>query len=383
MIQCFLLIVAVYLTGCNESKAKPPLPPVNVSIQKIQAQTIPYEGEYIGVAESSHPVEIRSRVEGWLNEIDYIEGSYVKKGNVLFRIDPKPFQAALDQAKAELDRTKAVLWNATKTRERFEPLYAQHAASLRDLDNSIAEEMSAMANVQAAQAQVVQAELNLGYTVIETPVDGLSGPAKWRQGALIMPSGETGYLTTVSVVDPIWVNFYVPDRDILSLRTLAAEKVINLPNGLSFKVQLKLSDGSTFPYEGTVDFANPVLEQSTGTMLVRSVVKNPDRMIKPGQFLRGTIIGAIMPNAIVVPQGAVMQGKNGMFVYLVGEDNKVIMQNVEAGQWYQSSWVIKSGLKPGDVVIVDGVSKVQPGQVVNPQPMKPSQKPDDNKSQQG
>lgn len=363
-IQLFILIIL--LSGCHEPKQRPKLPPPTVSYVVIKEQDVPAVFEFIGVAESSHLVDIRSRVEGYLLEINYVEGSLVKTGQQLFQIDPKPFQAALDKAKAQVDREKAVLWNATKARERLEPLYSQKAASLRDLDNAIADEMAAIASVQAAQAQVVEAELNLGYTTIQSPVDGLSGAAKWRQGALISPQGQDGLMTTVSVVNPIWVNFSVSERDLLRSQNQISKNKLIFPKDDSFTVELTLSDGEKYPFKGIVNFASPTLQQSTGTMLVRSIFENPQDLIKPGQFLRASVFGAIRPNAIVVPQTAVMQGSKGQYVYVVGAENKVEVRNIVAGNWIKNEWIIDSGLKPGDKVIVDGTSKIQLGQVINP-----------------
>ncbi len=380
----FLFLIAVFCS-CNEQTPKPKLPPPTVSYIVIEKKDVPAEFEFIGVAESSHLVDIRSRVEGYLLEIDYVEGSLVKKGQQLFQIDPKPFQAALDRARAEVDRQKAVLWNATKARERLEPLYAQKAASLRDLDNSIADEMAAIASVQAAQAQVVEAELNLGYTTILSPVDGLSGAAKWRQGALITPQGQDGLLTQVSVVNPIWVNFSVSERDLLRTQTERTKNTLIFPKDDNFTVELTLSDGSKFPFKGTVNFAAPTLQQSTGTMLVRTIFENPNDIIKPGQFLRATLSGAIRPNAIVVPQTAVMQGDKGLYVYVVGNENKVEVRNIVGGNWLKNQWIVSSGLFPGDKVIVNGTSKIQLGQIVNPVEVSDKEKnatPTESKEQQ-
>lgn len=316
--------------------------------------------DFVGVAQSSHPVEIRARVQGYLDKIAYTEGAMVKEGDLLFQLDQKPYVAKLDNAKADLDKQQAILWNANTTVERLQPLYAQKAASKRDLDNAIAQQLSAEAEVIAAKARVVEAELNLGYTTITAPLRAMSGRSQYREGALITP-GDQGLLTTLNVLDPIWVYFSVSDADLLRYQTQTAEKQLVLPEDLNFEVQVGLSDGTLFPSHGKVDFADPSLNQGTGTMNVRAVFPNPNSLLRPGQFVRVYLYGAIRPNAIIVPQRALQEGSNGMFVYLVGPNDQAVMANVQPGPWYDDYWIIRSGLKAGDRVIVDGVNKVQVG----------------------
>lgn len=360
----FLILTTLVISSCNrDEKSTQAPPPMEVIAMTIVPRTIPATYEYVGVAQSSHPVEIRARVEGYLDKIAYTEGSLVQQNQLLFQIDPRPFQAALDSAKADLERQKAVLWNAQRARERFEPLYKQNAASRRDLDNSIAQELAAIADVDASAAKVREAELNLNYTTILSPITGLSGQSSLREGALVTP-GPNGLLTTISVIDPIWVNFNVSDGDILRFQEDEKRGFIVAPKDDKFTVELTLADGSLFPYKGTIDFTEPTLQQSTGTMMVRAVFNNPKLILRPGQFVRAKAMGAVRPNAIIVPQKAVLQGSKGMFVYLVDKENKAHVQPIEAGGWYQSFWIIKSGLQAGDLVIIDGVNKIQPDQVV-------------------
>lgn len=348
------------LSSCKSSPS-PQEPKIEVTAFKVEPKTIPATFEYVGVAQSSHPVEIRARVEGYLEKIGYKEGELVHENDLLFKLDPRPFIAAVDNAKGLLDRYKAELWNAKQAVARYKPLYEQKAASKRDLDNAIAAELAAQANVNSAQAQLVEAKLNLSYTTIRSPITGLASKSNFREGALIMPAGPSGLLTTISVVDPIWVYFNVSEGDILKYQDEITKKLLEFPKDLNFDVQLILSDGSTFSSTGKVNFADPSFQQSTGTLLIRAEFDNPHLDVRPGQFVRAEVLGATRPNAIFVPQQSVQQGQKGMYVYLVDKDGRAKMQEVSLGDWFKNYWIILSGLNPGDQIIVDGVNKIQPG----------------------
>ena len=358
----FIIGVFCLLAGCHKEQSAFQLPPVQVVVEKIEAKTIPAVFEYIGVVQSSHEVEIRARVTGYLDTIAYLEGSEVEKGALLFQLDPRPFQAALAKAKAQLAREQAVLWQAQRAVKRFTPLYEQKAASQRDLDNAIASEMSADAQILEAQAQVADAEINLSYTTIRSPVSGLTTHAKYRVGSLISPSQDL--LTTVSVMNPIWVNFSVSEQDILQSEDAIKKGRLIFPPNNEFEIELILADHTIFPERGTVNFASPSYSQKTGTLMVRAVLPNPNNILRPGQFVRVKIHRATRPNAIVVPQQAVQQSQNGPFVFVVNAENKAEVRSIVPGPWDQDNWVIYGGLKTGDRVIVTGVNKVMPGSPV-------------------
>jgi membrane fusion protein (multidrug efflux system) len=365
-LKLLLLVATSLLTaGCREDQARPQKPLVNVKTQIITPQTIPENFEYVGFTKSSHQVQIRARVEGYLDEIAYTEGGLVKEGDLLFQLDPKPFKASLESAKGALARQEAILWNAEQTLKRFKPLYEQHAASLRDLENAMASQKSAEADVMSAKANVYQAELNLGYTTIRSPINALSGQSNYREGALIMPAGSEGLLTTLSVIDPIWAIFNVPEQDLLKYNVEVSKHQLIFPPDLNFNVQLILADNSIFPNLGKVNFASPTLDPTTGTMTVRAVVPNPDNILKPGQFVRARLLGAKRPNSLLVPQSAVLRGSRGMFVYLVDDDEKVVLRNIEVGKWVGDNWIVTGGLASGEAVIVSGINKVVVGESVN------------------
>lgn len=353
-------------SSCGDShKNLPQETGIEVTAFKVEPATIPASFEYVGIAQSSHLVEIRARVEGYLDKIAYREGDLVYEGDLLFKIDPRPFKAAVDNAKGLLDRYKAELWNAQQAVARYKPLYEQKAASKRDLDNATAQELASQANVYSAEAQLVEAKLNLSYTTIRSPITGLASKSNFREGALITPAGPNGLLTTVSVIDPIWVYFNVSEGDILKYQDEVSKNLLEFPKDLNFDVKLVLSDGSKFSSVGKVNFSDPSFQQSTGTLLIRAEFANPKLDVRPGQFVRAEVLGAIRPNALFVPQQSVQQGQRGMYVYVVGKDNRAEMRSVVPGDWFKEYWIILSGLHPGDQVIVDGVNKVQPGSLLS------------------
>lgn len=359
------LTLLLFLSACrSENKPPPTPPPTDVNDYTVKAQTIPAVFDFIGFAESIHPVEIRARVEGYLDKIAYEEGQMVKEGDLLFQLDPKQYEAQVAQARAEVAKQEAVLENAKLTVNRLTPLYEKKAASKKDLDNATANALAAAASVLGAKAQLLNAEINLSYTTILSPITGLTDRARLREGALINPASNS-LLTTVSVIDPIWVYFTISDNDILKAEKQSGDRTIILPKETEYDVEIILSDGSKFPYKGKVNFSSPTYDQSTGTMLARAVFPNPKADLRPGQFVRVKVYGAQRPNALVVPRRALMQKSSGMFVYLISKDNKIIAQDVTTGDWYKDYQVITNGLKPGDRIVVDGINKIRPGMTVN------------------
>lgn len=357
-----ILFSSLLLTSCGEKKEEHPMPPVDVSTVIIKKNTIPSVYHSIGYAESSHPVEIRARVEGYLEEIAYIEGSEVKLGQLLFKLDQRPFIAAVEQAKGSLAREKALLWNAKQAVDRLTPLYAKHAASKKDLDDATASLLASEASVQVAKANLDTAEINLSYTIITSPINGLAGKSNFREGALISP-GPNNLMTSVDALDPIWVYFSISENEILKINKDVKNHTLVLPKDDNYDVEVILADGTVYPSKGRVNFASPTYDQRTGTLTVRAQFSNPEDVIKPGQFLRVKVLGTLRPNAIYVPQKALLEGKSGMYVYVV-RDGKAFIQNVIVGDWYGSDWIITEGLKEGEEVIIDGVNKVGQGSLV-------------------
>ncbi len=354
---CRIFLVILFLfSGCKKAVKPSAMPPVPVTAVRIEPETIPADFEFIGVAESSHIVQLRARVEGYLESINYKEGGFVHKNELMFVLDERPFIAEVESRIGELMRQQAILWNAEQTKARMIPLYEQNAVSQKDYDNAIASELAAKASVETAKANLTQAELNLEFARIASPVNGMASQAKYREGALISP--EENLLTTIYVIDPIWINFAVSDQDLLKFRDEIKKGYLKYPDDLNFSIEAVLSDGSALPAVGKIDFTDPAIQQSTGTMLIRAVLPNPDKLIYPGQFAQVIVKGAVRPSAIFVPQSAVVQGESGAFVYVI-EKGRAISRPVELGDWYGNSWIVYKGLEAGDMVIAEGVNKVQ------------------------
>lgn len=359
----FSILSLTSLISCNhQENSKKKEIAIDVVTEIVVSKTIPAVFSFVGFTQSSHEVEIRARVEGYLETVDFKEGSFVKEGDLLYTLDKKPFEAAVQNAKGDLAKQKAILWNAKKSLERLEPLFEQKAASRKDLDSATADDLRAKAELQSAKARLIQAQINLNYTTIKSPISGLAADTHYKPGALITP-GANALLTTISIVDPIWVYFSVSENERLKLKKEEKENQLIIPED-DLEIQLVLADGSIFPQKGKVNFASPSIDQKTGTMSVRASLPNPNSTLMPGQFVRINVLGALRQNAIVIPQKAVLEGKNGMFVY-VAIDGKAAIRNLEVGDWYENGWIIKSGLKDGDLVIVEGVNKLSPGTLLN------------------
>jgi len=354
----YLLLAQTFLCMSCSKKELSPKPPLPVSAMHIVAKTIPANFQYIGVVESSHIVEIRARVMGYLEKIDYLEGSIVDANSRLFVIDQRPFIDALHMAEGDLERAKAVHWNAVQSLNRMTPLFKANAVSQKDYDNAVADEWSAKGLMLTAEANVEKAKLNLGYCSILAPVRGWVTKSTFREGALISP-GPNDLMTSLYVIDPIWVNFSVSEGDILKSRKETSKKQLVLPEDMKFAIEIILADGTIYPAFGEINFSAPDIQQTTGTMLVRSVVQNRDALLRPGQFVNVVVKGAKRPNAIIVPQTAVSQGQNGIYVYVVDEKGRAQIRMVETGDWYHDYWIITSGLKDGEIVIADGVNRIQ------------------------
>jgi membrane fusion protein, multidrug efflux system len=353
-----LLLVAV---GCKkEQKAGPP-PVPEVVVIKVTPKNVPAISEYVAQAESSHQVDIVARVAGFLEKIMYKEGDLVKEGQVLFMMDQKPFRAQVAAAKGEVENRKAQLWTAQANLNRIKPLAEQNAASKSDLDNAIGATKSAEAELYQAKARLEKAELDLSYTIIKTPVSGVSSQSLMREGSYLTPIGTGAMLTYVVQVDPIWINFSISQNDLTKNRQEVASGEIITPKERAYIVELEQSDGSRYPYQGKVSFAEPSFNQQTGTFLVRAEFPNPKAVLQPGMFIKAYLKGAVRPNAIVVPQKAVQETSNGHMVYVVNQKGQAEPRPVIVGEWDGEDWIIRQGLTAGDQVIVEGFQKLVPG----------------------
>src|SRR5262245_3287428 len=350
---------ALLLAGCSKEAPPPKQTVANVTAITVQPRDAAVLYEFVGQSQSSREVEIRARVDGFLEKRVYTEGSLVRAGQTLFLMDKKPFEAALQQARGELAQQEARQEVAVANLARVKPLAAQNAVSQRDLDDAVGNERTTRAAVLTAQGSVRQAELNLSYTTIATPLTGLSSFAKIQEGAYIKASNNL--LTTVAQLDPMWVNFSVSENQHLRLREAVASGAIRLPEKGNFDVELVLADGSVFPNRGSISFADPSFSRESGTFLVRATFDNRNGTLKPGQFVRVHVLGAVRPNAILVPQRAVQQGAKSHFLWVVGKENKAEQRAVQPGDWIGDDWVIEKGLQAGERVVVDGAIRVTSG----------------------
>ena len=335
------------------------MPPPEVSVVSVAPRTLEQSYEYVGQTAGSREVEVRARVTGILLSRNFSEGAPVKKGQSLYTIDPAPFQAVVNRAAADVAAAEARLEQAKRNAARLKPLYAEKAVSQKDYDDAVSAEAIGEADLKAARARLVEARLNLAYTRVEAPASGVSGRSMRQEGSLV--SGPDVLLTTITQIQPIWVNFGIPDRESQAIQSEMQAGRLVLPKGGSFEVTLKRSDGSPYGHSGRVNFADVRVSAATGTREMRAELPNPEAQLRPGEFVRVILKGATRPNAITVPQRAVLEGPQGKFVYVVNDKSMVEARPVEAGQWSGDDWIITRGLNTGERVVTDGVMKLGPG----------------------
>ena len=356
------------MAGCGNDEAAAPTPPqaVPAVVLTVEATDVPFVGEFVGETESSQEVEIRARVEGFLESIAYREGAVVKKGDVLFQMDRKPFEAALSAAQAEMQAQQARLGTASANLKRVGPLAAEDALSQKDLDDAQGARDAAVAAVEGARSRVQQAEINLSYTTILSPVTGVTSFARKQPGSFMAP-GPDSLLTYVSALDPMRVNFSVSENEQLRFTRLINEGKLRPAAERKYTVQIVLADGTVVPAPGHITFGDASFNKETGTFLVRAELPNKDGALRPGQFVRVLMSGASWIGAIQVPQRAVMQGPQGNFVWVVDAESKAEFRPVTVGPLAGDMWLIANGLADGERIVVDGGLKLAPGVPVQPQ----------------
>ncbi|MEW6441785.1 MAG: efflux RND transporter periplasmic adaptor subunit [bacterium] len=365
------LTAAVLLAACHHKE--PPAPPKipEVVTTTVQSKNVPVSTEYVAQTQSSRLVNIYARVSGFLDRRVYTEGAVVKEGEVLFLIDPKPFQAQLDQAEAALAKQTAAYEVARANLARTRPLTELNALSQKDLDDASGQFHSAAAGVEQAKAQVESARLNLSYCTVTSPVAGVTGAALQQDGTYISP--QNSQLSTVMVLSPIWVNFSLSENEIQKFRTLITRGLLETPEHHAFVVEIILLDGTIFPHTGRITFAEPMYDSQSGTFLVRASVDNPDGILRPNQYVRVRLKGAVRPNAILVPQRSVQMGAKGHFVWVVSRNGTVEPRPVAVGEWNGDDWFINEGLQAGEQIVVDGGLTLRPGAQVKVAPVEGGQ----------
>jgi membrane fusion protein (multidrug efflux system) len=335
------------------------MPPALVAVQEVRPRTIPVEFEYPAQTAGSREVEVRARVPGILLKRNYAEGAIVHGGQSLFTLDSAQYEAVASRSEADVAAAEARLANASRNTRRLKPLYEAKAASQKDYDDAVSAEEVAGADLKSARARLAEARLNIGYTKVESPITGISSRALKSEGTLV--NGPQDLLTTVNQIDPIYVNFGLSEAEQSKLHREAAQGKLQLPKDNRFEVAIKFEDGTVYSRPGRLVFTDVRVNNQTGTSDARAEVPNPAGEVRPGQFVRAILKGAQRPNALTVPQRAVMEGPQGKLVYLIGKENKAEPRPVVVGEWSGNDWIILSGLNAGDKVIVDGLVKVFPG----------------------
>ncbi|MBU2158366.1 efflux RND transporter periplasmic adaptor subunit [Pseudomonas sp. NPDC079086] len=337
----------------------PPAP--EVVVETVKAEALPLELEYSARTAGFREVQVRAQVSGILQERTYLEGSQVKKGQVMFRIDPRTYQAALSRAKGALAQEQARYRQTERDLKRIRELQKKGFASESELDNAVSNFEQSKANIQAAEAEVQSKQIDLDYTTVKAPISGITSKETVSEGSLMVAGDPSAsLLSNITQLDPIYVNFAAPDSDVESVRSGLQNGSLVLPEDGKMGVQITLGDGSVYPLEGKVDFTDSLIDRGTGTVSARAVVPNPEQTLLPGQFVRVQVKGLSIPNAMTLPERAIAQGPGGTFVYVVDEGGVARMRQVTTGHTAKGRWVIVSGISAGDRVIVEGLPKVRP-----------------------
>ena len=379
-ISSMILIMAVLLfsAGCGKSEQPQP-PPPEVEVVQVEQKDVPIYNEWVGTLEGLVNAQIRPQVTGYLVRRTYQEGSFVKKGQLLFEIDPRTFQAALDQTKGQLANAEQQLAQAEANQvkaqldvDRYIPLAKEQAVTQQALDNAVQTNLAAQAAVRAAKAQidaakaqVDAAQLNLGFTKIVSLIDGIAGVAQAQIGDLV---SQTTLLTTVSTLDPIKVYFPVSERGYLNYIKENPDVAKRAAQEKKLALELLLADGRRYPYKGTFSLADRQVDVKTGTLRLEGLFPNPGNILRPGQFARVRAITTTKKDALLVPQRAVSELQGSYQVAVVGNDNKVSIRPVKVGERVDTQWIIDEGLKPGENVVAEGIQRVKAGMTVNPKP---------------
>jgi membrane fusion protein (multidrug efflux system) len=378
----FLVVIGIVIGATRPKRVSgtPAGGSPDVQVVLVEQRDVPIYGEWIGTLDGFSNADVRAQITGYIMKQGYQEGAFVKKGQLLFEIDPRPFQAALDQAKGQLAQATAILANAQAVQgrteldvNRYTPLAKEQAASQQDLDNAVQNNMAAKATVATAEAQIKSAEaavetakINLDFTRLVAPIDGIAGQAQLQVGALVNLSSVP--VTSVSTVDPIKVYFTVGEPQYLAWRKRFPTETTRQAAAKNLKLELILADGSTYAHDGVFYFADRQVNESTGAIRIAGLFPNPANILRPGGYGKVRAVIRVQPNALLVPQRAVSELQGGYQVAVVDSDDKVGIRTVQAGDRVGNQWVIAEGLKPGERVVAEGIQKVRPGMQVTPKP---------------
>jgi membrane fusion protein (multidrug efflux system) len=377
---CLIVVGLIVGAGCSSKPSGTQAVSPDVEVAEVEQRDVPIYGEWIGTLDGLVDADVRAEVTGYILKQGYQEGSSVRKGQLLFEIDPRPFQAALDQAQGQLAQAKASLANAEAVQhrteldvDRYTPLAKEQAASQQDLDNAVQNNLAAKATVETAKAQIKTSEasvetahINLEFTRLVAPIDGIAGQAQLQVGALVNPS--SGPVTSVSTVNPIKVYFTVGEPQYLAWRKRFPTEASRLEADKQLRLQLILADGSTYAHEGSFYFADRQVNESTGAIRIAGLFANPDNILRPGGYGKVRAVIRSQKDALLVPQRAVSELQGGYQVAVVDGNNKVSIRTVKVGDRVGSEWVIADGLNRGERIVAEGVQKLHAGVTVNPKP---------------
>jgi membrane fusion protein (multidrug efflux system) len=376
-------LIMLQLGACSKSETQTPaegtqMPPQPVQVLELQPRDLPVSFEYVGRLEASREIEIRPRITGLIEERLFDEGGQVIAGQALFRLDAAPFVARKQVAEAALAEARARLAQTEREAKRLTPLARDQAVSQRDLDDALSNRDLARAAVGVSEAELLQAQLELGYTHVDAPIAGRTGRALQVEGSLVSPT--SGPLVFLAQIDPLYVSFSVSENERLTIDQQLADGSLKMPPPDQTRVTVRMADGSNYPLTGQVDFTDYRSDTQTGAFAMRATLPNPDAQLNPGQFVRVRVEGGLLPNALAVPQRAVQEDAKGKFVYVVGKNEQggsiALSKPVEVGRWTEQTtavgterlWVIRSGLAAGDQVVIDGTARIfYPGMPIDPQ----------------
>jgi membrane fusion protein (multidrug efflux system) len=369
LLVTFSMIPAVLATGCRE-KGSGELPPPSVKVVEVQQANVPVEQEFVGQIYGLYDIAIRSRVEGFLEGIHFDEGRRVRKGQLLYTIDPQPFEAKVSGFRGQLAQANTMLVKAESDLARIRPLAEINAVSQSDLDAAVAQRDAAEGAVEAAEAALESSQIELGYTRIYAPIDGVIGKSQAYPGDFVGRGFTDAVLNEVSRIDSVKVEFHIPEELYLELVMpfLGSQDSIRVQRDEEQQgLTMILSDGTQYPYQGKLAFVNRQVDATTGTILIQATFPNPSYMLRPGQFARIRAIIDIQENGLLIPQRCVQEMQGNYNVYVVDEDNTVEFREIKVGTTFATSYfVVTSGLNPGEKVVYEGLQMVRSGSKVNP-----------------
>lgn len=360
-----IALLAATLAACQNKQEVKTQPP-EIPVIEVTSTEIPITSDFVGQTYGYFDIAIRARVEGFLEGMHFNEGTRVRKGQLLYSIDPQPFEAEVAEARSRLAQAKTRLVRAENDLNRVRPLAEVNAVSQRDLDAAIAERDAAEAEVDAAEAGVTQARIQLGYTRIHAPINGIIGLSEAKVGDFVGRDPNSIVLNTVSRLDTILVRFSITESQYLTLRRFEQQEERSSHSGPKPGLELILADGSTHPYKGKVDFGDRQVDPTTGTLRLQASFPNPEGLVRPGQFARIRAVITVLENGIMIPQRCIKEIQGIFQVYVVNEDNEVEIRRVQTGPKKGNMWIILEGLKPGEKVVLEGIQQARTGFKIKP-----------------